>query len=82
LLATPATIALARPFWHCQDPAPIPGRREDGSDLQVEAEVLRQPSGLGWRVDPDGTVTKAADDIAVAANFVDQSAPCRRRDHI
>jgi sugar lactone lactonase YvrE len=130
----------------------MPGRREDGSDLRVEAELLQQPSGLGWlsdgrllivsmrdarvlrrepdrtlvchadvsghvngllndmvdsrgrafvgefgfdlmggadlkpatvlRVDPDGTVTKAADDIAMAANFVDQSAPCRRRDHI
>jgi hypothetical protein len=98
LLATPATIASAGPFWHCQDPAPIPGRREDGSDLRVEAEVL-QPSGLGWlsdgrllivsmrdarvlRVDPDGTVTKAADDIAMAANFVDQGALCGRRNHI
>jgi hypothetical protein len=40
----------------------------------VEAEVLRQPSGPGWLVDPDGTVTKAADDIAMAANFVDQGA--------
>jgi hypothetical protein len=61
----------------------MPGRGEDGSDLRVEAEVLQQPSGVGWlsdgrllivsmrdarvlRVDPDGTVTKAADDIAMA----------------
>src|SRR5947209_1919428 len=43
---------------------------EDGSDLRTEAEVPQQPSGLGWlpdgrllRVDPDGTVTRAAEDM-------------------
>lgn len=52
---------------------------EFGFDLMGGADL--KPASV-LRVDPDETVTKAADDIAMAANFVDQSAPCRRRDHI